>query len=281
MDLKQQFLTAKRTLENIVEGGERDIVIISGHLDTLNKDWKSLWTNVHANRTPLTNKDTIITEEDEDDVEDDVNTACLWLNLLEDDYRSLKLKTLSHLKCISDESNLATESALKCLQHIEPTNDADDMPETLKSPRNTTNRQMSNIFRCVYDLEHSTYCTNKDCPKLRCSKFKNIGLDTQHNVFRQYILLCFFHAKHCRRPVHSACVLCHQYKGRCGGHPRTNGNRDEEPQKVNRNRGVSKYCTQSVCLVPYCKEFREKISLHETSGLENMLPIEVLEDEFR
>ena len=263
--MKDLFLKTKNTLEEALTRNERDVAVLKIHLEDLNKQWRTLSNCVNESR-PAVNSTCITDEEEEEEVRVDRG----WITVLETDYRGLKLRTLSHLKTISDESNSATESALECLQQI----DNFDKPAVAgattsqSQDRGTLDRRLARVCRHVYDLEHSTYCSTVGCQKVECKKYKNIRMDTQHEVFRQYILLCFFHAKHCRRATHSACVLCRQYKGVCH-HQTTKGERGKK-------RKGSKYCTRSECLVPYCAEFREKISLHENAGL----PVEVLEQEF-
>ena len=279
---KQQFLDVKKRLESMVVQNERDAVIVRKCLNELSHQW-SVLLNDRVDSTASGTCDSDELSDDDEDLDDDeaedVGADCLWLTLLEDDYYRLKEKTLTYLKTMSDETNSETVSALKSLQKIEHynTTETEGVSVLRRLPCRSTRRRLTNIFRCVRDLEHSTYCVNRECPKVRCSKFKTIGLDTQHSVFRQYILLCFFHAKTCQRPTHSVCTLCKQYKGMCRKTTitATVWNRGE-PRSTTTTRG-SKYCTRAGCLVPYCKEFREKISLHGTAGLENMLPTDVID----
>ncbi|XP_036420964.1 histone lysine acetyltransferase CREBBP-like [Colossoma macropomum] len=93
---------------------------------------------------------------------------------------------------------------------MEPETDPGLCNECNKAPTKSSESQRLSIQRCILSLLHACQCRNANCPLPSCQKMKRVAQHLKHckrntsggcPVCRQFIALCYCHAKHCQENI--------------------------------------------------------------------------------
>ncbi|CAF1294765.1 unnamed protein product [Adineta ricciae] len=82
-----------------------------------------------------------------------------------------------------------------------------DSDKKIESKQDSQVQRQRSMKRCIESLSHAVQCKQTNCINRSCFRYKRViqhtkhckGKNSQCNVCKQMIFLCWYHAKHCMK----------------------------------------------------------------------------------